>query len=106
MDDSDDDSAWPFEATGADTPRESRFAIWRWILGILVIVLLLCGGTVLALNAWLGHQADKTRARGDQIEGLSVGRQHFRSTFRTSSSPWLPSSRSIFTLNGMVFGPQ
>ncbi|MFF5077018.1 hypothetical protein ACFY36_08200 [Actinoplanes sp. NPDC000266] len=62
MDDPEDDSSWPFEGTGTDTPRESRFAIWRWILGILVIVLLLCGGTVLALNAWLGHQADIHRA--------------------------------------------
>lgn len=68
-DDPEDDSSWPFEGTGTDTPRESRLAIWRWILGILVIVLLICGGTVLALNAWLGHQADKTRARGSHIEG-------------------------------------
>ncbi|MEV4347549.1 hypothetical protein AB0J83_24105 [Actinoplanes sp. NPDC049596] len=61
MDDPDDDSSWPFE--GTDTPQESRLAIWRWILGILVIVLLLCGGAFLALNAWLGHQLDRSRAR-------------------------------------------
>ncbi|GAA0488060.1 hypothetical protein Ade02nite_12340 [Paractinoplanes deccanensis] len=55
VDSPDDDSPWPFEATEADTPS----AVWHWMLGILIVVILLCGGAVLALNTWLAHQADK-----------------------------------------------
>ncbi|WP_250035152.1 hypothetical protein [Paractinoplanes maris] len=57
MDDPGDDSEWPFEGSHANTPHRRG---WPWVIGLIIVVMVVCGGAVLALNAWVGRELDKT----------------------------------------------
>ena len=59
MEPPDDDLSWPFQSAETGTPERERHSIWVWLVGIFVIVLLLCGGVFLGLNAFLSHQTGK-----------------------------------------------
>ena len=55
MDDPGDDSEWPFESSEA-SPSTRRG--WPWVIGLILVVMLVCGVGILALNAWVGTRLD------------------------------------------------
>jgi hypothetical protein len=59
VDDPGDDSEWPFESSEASTHHRRG---WPWVIGLILVVMLVCGGLVLALNAWIGRELDKSNA--------------------------------------------
>ena len=69
MDDPGDDSEWPFEGTES-SPSTRRG--WPWVIGLILIVMLICGAGVLALNAFVGRELDKAAA---QAGGDSASRR-------------------------------
>ncbi|WP_250004379.1 hypothetical protein [Actinoplanes sp. M2I2] len=60
MDDPGDDSEWPFEGSETSTPHRRG---WPWVIGLIIVVMLVCGGGVLALNEWVGRELDKSAAQ-------------------------------------------
>jgi hypothetical protein len=60
VDDPGDDSEWPFESS--ETSSSTRRG-WPWVIGLILVVMLVCGAGVLALNAWVGRELDKSAAQ-------------------------------------------
>ncbi|MCY1145559.1 hypothetical protein OWR29_46795 [Actinoplanes sp. Pm04-4] len=59
MDDPGDDSEWPFESSEAS---HSTRRGWPWVIGLILVVMIVCGAGILAVNAWVGRELDKSAA--------------------------------------------
>jgi hypothetical protein len=55
VDDPGNDSEWPFESSDSSHPHRRG---WPWVIGLILVVMLVCGAGILALNAWVGHRLD------------------------------------------------
>jgi hypothetical protein len=69
---SDEDSQLHQEWAG-HPPNPRGPSIWRWLVGIVVILILACGGAYLAVNVWIGHGLDKARENDGQRAGQVPG---------------------------------
>ena len=36
---------------------------WPWVIGLIIVVMVICGGAVLLINAWVGRELDKAIAQ-------------------------------------------
>jgi cytochrome c-type biogenesis protein CcmH/NrfG len=68
----DDDSSWPFQDTGSHTPEKRKTFAWLWLIGMVAILLLLCGGAFLAFNSWLGDRAEQAKAQSAKTQSAKA----------------------------------
>lgn len=65
-----DEDPWLHLSSDARPPKPRNQSMWRWLVGIILILILVCGGAYLAVNIWIGHGLDKAR----ESDGQPVGR--------------------------------
>ena len=46
-----------------DAPAKRRTDGW-WLVALAVVLVVVCGGVIMAVNGWVGHQLDKSADNG------------------------------------------
>ncbi|MBM2614245.1 hypothetical protein JIG36_01575 [Actinoplanes sp. LDG1-06] len=55
----DEDPLVPYQEPSPDAPEEPRRSDWRWLIATVLVLIVVCGGALLVLHAWVGDGIDQ-----------------------------------------------